>query len=99
HQFTDLIDAVKTVRGHIEKIEKIEKIDLSEAENLFINSIDYSLNSPDNNIYPIKFPTAIGKTSYLLDAMNEKIKSSTICFSTHYLKDEVSKDMKFDHVV
>lgn len=99
HQFTDLIDAVKTVRGHIERFENIEKIDLCEAENLFINSIEYVFNSMDNYIYIIKVPTGMGKTRYLLDAMNEKIKSSTICFSTHYLKDEVSKDMKFDHVV
>lgn len=94
HQFTDLIDAVKTVRGHIERFENIEKIDLCEAENLFINSIEYVFNSMDNYIYIIKVPTGMGKTRELLG-----LENVAICFNTHELKNEISKIMTVQHVV
>lgn len=93
-EFTDLIDATKSVRGHVEDLGYENRIQLSEAEELFNDEFEKTITSNDNLVYLFKTQTGLGKSTKLTE-----LKNVTLCFSTHKLKQEISQKMKVDYVV
>jgi hypothetical protein len=88
----DFISTTKDIRGLIEQTEPIVRLKLSEAEILLKQKFnEVTEHGEVGKVYLFKLPTAIGKTSLLLD------QNATIALPTNALKNEVSARMKIPH--
>lgn len=86
-EYSNIIYAVRNVKGAIEKITNETEISIEEATDKLIENMDRILTKREKNkVFIVRVPTGLGKTQILSQLRGV---SATIAFPTHQLKDEV----------
>ena len=86
---TNIISAVRNLKGMVEVLTVEKEISLDEAFNRLTEEFSKILEKKEKNkVFIIKVPTGLGKTQLLSQLQNV---SATIAFPTHKLKNEVAQ--------